>query len=113
MATCFVAGDRGHDNVHGSAVLPDALRWLWRDWNQPITASRGRPGAERHYVTEILDPAAGWQLVTGGHGAIGALAVDRAGDVYFTEQSGDRIVKVEEAAGRLSVFTSGIPRRSR
>ena len=45
----FVAGDRGHDAIHGSAVLPDALRWLWRDWTNPIVPSRGKPGAERHY----------------------------------------------------------------
>ncbi|HVD77149.1 MAG TPA: alpha/beta hydrolase-fold protein, partial [Vicinamibacteria bacterium] len=25
----FIQGDRGHDNVQGSAILPDALRWLW------------------------------------------------------------------------------------
>ena len=27
---CFVAGSGGHDSEHGGAVLPDALRWLWR-----------------------------------------------------------------------------------
>ena len=26
----FVAGTGGHDGEHGGAVLPDALRWLWR-----------------------------------------------------------------------------------
>jgi hypothetical protein len=27
---CFVAGKGDHDGKHGGAVLPDALRWLWR-----------------------------------------------------------------------------------
>ena len=26
----FVAGTGGHDGVHGGAILPDSLRWLWR-----------------------------------------------------------------------------------
>ncbi len=26
----FVLGDGGHDMNHGGAILPDALRWLWR-----------------------------------------------------------------------------------
>lgn len=27
----FVYGTGGHNDIHGSATLPDALRWLWRD----------------------------------------------------------------------------------
>ena len=26
----FVGGTGGHDGEHAGAVLPDALRWLWR-----------------------------------------------------------------------------------
>lgn len=28
----FVIGDGGHSGKHGTAILPDALRWLWRDY---------------------------------------------------------------------------------
>jgi enterochelin esterase-like enzyme len=28
----FIAGHGGHSNKHEAAVLPDALKWLWRDW---------------------------------------------------------------------------------
>ena len=28
----FEFGDGGHSPKHGGAILPDALRWLWRDW---------------------------------------------------------------------------------
>ena len=27
----FVYGTGGHNDIHGGAVLPDAMRWLWRD----------------------------------------------------------------------------------
>ena len=28
----FVAGDGGHTPKHGGSILPDTLRWLWRDY---------------------------------------------------------------------------------
>jgi len=27
----FVYGEGGHNGIHGGAILPDSLRWLWRD----------------------------------------------------------------------------------
>ncbi|MCB9885114.1 MAG: esterase family protein [Planctomycetes bacterium] len=27
-------GEGGHDGKHGGAILPDSLRWLWRDWRE-------------------------------------------------------------------------------
>ena len=37
----FVGGIGGHNGKHGGAILPDALRWLWRDHvsGAPVTAS--------------------------------------------------------------------------
>lgn len=28
----FVYGSGGHNGKHGGAILPESLRWLWRDW---------------------------------------------------------------------------------
>lgn len=28
----FVYGDGGHNHKHGGAIMPDTLRWLWRDY---------------------------------------------------------------------------------
>jgi enterochelin esterase-like enzyme len=30
----FVYGTGAHSGVHGGAILPDSLRWLWRDWQK-------------------------------------------------------------------------------
>jgi enterochelin esterase-like enzyme len=35
----FVFGQGFHSNAHGRAILPDSLRWLWRDY-KPGTASK-------------------------------------------------------------------------
>ena len=28
-----VWGEGGHNREHGGAILPDTLRWLWRDYD--------------------------------------------------------------------------------
>lgn len=30
----FVAGEEGHNAKHGAAIFPDAMRWLWRGWDE-------------------------------------------------------------------------------
>ena len=103
-----VWGTEGHNGIHGSALLPDALRWLWRDYPQPITASR-RVG-ERHEVMQILDPAREWEEVSSGHGFTEGPAADKDGNVYFTDGLQDKIFKIgadggvklwKEKAGRV------------
>lgn len=33
----FVGGTGGHSGVHGGAILPESLRWLWRDWKETLS----------------------------------------------------------------------------
>lgn len=103
----FVTGDQAHNSIHGSAILPDALRWLFRSWKEPIGKSRGVAGAERHFVTEILDPHHDWQLVSEGHRFTEGPAVDRQGNVYFTDIPNNRIHRIEHATSKVTVFKEG------
>ena len=32
----FEGGTGGHDGKHGGAILPESLRWLWRDWKETV-----------------------------------------------------------------------------
>ena len=90
----FVVGTEAHNSKHGSAILPDALRWLWRDYPQADRKSRGSKG-DRHYITEILDPGIG---LGGGERRATASpkgpAVDREGNVFFTDIPNNRIHKI-------------------
>ncbi len=38
----FVFGQGFHSNRHGRAILPESLRWLWRDYNPGTAASNGK-----------------------------------------------------------------------
>ena len=46
--TTLVIGTEAHNSKHGSAILPDALRWLWRDYPAPIAKPKNGP---RHFLT--------------------------------------------------------------
>lgn len=34
----YVVGTGGHDGRQGTAILPEALKWVWRDYPAPVTA---------------------------------------------------------------------------
>jgi sugar lactone lactonase YvrE/enterochelin esterase-like enzyme len=99
----FVTGSEAHNSVHGSSILPDALRWLWRDWKEPIRARHGRTDVDRHYVSEILDAASGWEVMSSGHKFTEGPAVDKQGNVFFTDIPNNRIHKIAPD-GKVSVF---------
>jgi sugar lactone lactonase YvrE len=87
----------------GAAILPDALRWLWRDYGTPIVASTGGKG-DRHFVTEILDPGKGWELVGSGYKATDGPAVDKSGNVYYSDNANSKIYKAAAANGKVTIF---------
>jgi gluconolactonase len=47
-------GEDGHSNRHGASILPETLRWLWRDYPQPITVNEPPPGAGRGIFSQLL-----------------------------------------------------------
>lgn len=96
----FVVGTEGHNNKHGSAILPDAMRWLWRGYPKPI--AKPAPTMERGIAT-IVDPAKDWEVVSAGHKFTEGPAVDRQGNVYFTDIPNNRIHKVA-LDGKVTIF---------
>jgi len=100
--TTFVIGGEGHNSRHGSAILPDALRWLWGDYPEPIKKPVESPG-DRHYFSMIADPASNWELLSQGHKLTEGPAFDRDGSFFFTDIPNNRIHKIT-TDGKVSVF---------
>jgi sugar lactone lactonase YvrE/enterochelin esterase-like enzyme len=92
-------GDGGHTGKHGGAILPDALRWLWKDYPQRKIAA----GTDaRQPVMEVLIPGEGWTLVGEGyHFTEGPTANDK-GELFFSDGKSNRIHKV--SGGAVTVF---------
>jgi sugar lactone lactonase YvrE len=47
-------GEDGHSNRHGASILPETLRWLWRDYPQPIAVKEPQPGAGRGIFADLV-----------------------------------------------------------
>lgn len=104
----LVLGDGGHDTRQGSAMMPDAMRWLWRDYPKPIAvhepASMGQPGYDpRGRVYTMISADKPWQQVGETYKSVGSPASDKDGNVYFADAAANRIYK-SDASGRVGVF---------
>jgi len=101
-------GTGAHNTEQSGAVLPDALRWLWRGYPAPIvvhepTAAK-QPGYDttnRVFSTIYLDKP--WQEVGGDYGEILSLAADQNGNVYFPAPFVQGIERVD-TDGKATAF---------
>ncbi|RJL02880.1 alpha/beta hydrolase-fold protein [Paracoccus siganidrum] len=91
----FEYGVAGHESTHGRAVMPDALRWLWRDYPEPIKVISlpfyyGQPGSEdRGHVFSVINGDETWEQVGTDYGTISSIASDMDGNVHFNDDSGN------------------------
>jgi sugar lactone lactonase YvrE len=119
----FVTGDKDHDMIQGGAVLPDALRWLWRDYPQPI------PKPALHHLgdrqTGFVEVDKDWALVGmtchvrrqnegtykvdfgSEFGDAEGIAVDGPGNVFISDSTGKSICRID-LAGQGSTFAAGV-----
>ncbi|HEX4022121.1 MAG TPA: SMP-30/gluconolactonase/LRE family protein [Acidobacteriaceae bacterium] len=74
-----VWGTGTHDTSQATAVFPDAMRWLWRDYPAPIRARA--PGNPR--LREIAVPGESWQLADVLCGKRVSVAVEPDGTIVF------------------------------
>lgn len=93
-------GEGGHDGAHAAAVMPEAMRWLWRGYPEPIKTA---PNPIEPRRLEILAPGANWDLVSSGHELVEAPACNPAGEVFFCDSRAGRIYR-SGTDGKTRVF---------
>ena len=85
-----VWGTGGHNNLHGTAVFPEAMRWLWRDYPKPIRAGQSK----NQFLADILLEDKGWELVGENYGFTEGMAVNARGDVFFQDVPNAKTYKI-------------------
>jgi gluconolactonase len=95
-----VWGDGGHNSKHGASLLPDALRWLWKDWPAPVTT---HPEASSQPAKDFLIEGEDWQLVGEGYQFTEGPASDAKGNLYFADVPQGKIYRLDKD-GKPEVF---------
>lgn len=98
-------GDGGHNGKHGAAIFADAMRWLWADFDQPITTSI----AEHPELADRLIDGEDWTLVSQGHRYTEGPAVSPDGSVYFVDGPAGEIWKVGADGTSASKYIDDMP----
>jgi gluconolactonase len=94
----LVLGDEAHNMRHGAAIMPEALRWLWREYPKPIVAREpagmSKPGWDpRGAVFSIISSDKPWEQVGNTYPSATSPAADKDGNVYFADPTTSRIYK--------------------
>ena len=96
-----VWGEGAHNGRHGTAIFPDAMKWLWKDW--PAKVKTGI--TKNNTITDLLIPGEDWQLVGEGYRFSEGPVANAKGEVYFADGSSNNIWKVA-LDGKLTEFAT-------
>jgi len=95
-----VWGEGGHSGKQASEILPEALRWLWKDWPEPVKA-----GAGSQQLREIVAPGESWTLVADGYKFTEGPAANAQGEVFFNDIPNSKTYRIG-LDGKVSVFVA-------
>ena len=120
-------GVLGHEGSHGESILPDVMRWLWKDWPKPVEAGTSKNSMLR----AVLQPEEDWQpvgtaapaparqnagasiyrspSVLSEHSTAAALASDASGRVYVQNPSTGTIdrINADGSTGHFATVSPG------
>lgn len=102
-----VWGEGAHNGRHGTALFPDAMKWLWKDWPAPVKTG----ATKNNFLNDLLLPGEGWQLVSEGHRFTEGPVANAKGEVFFTDGNNNKIFKAG-LDGKVSEFVTDSNRAS-
>lgn len=85
-----VWGTGGHSGAHGTAIFPQAMRWLWKDW--PATVAKGK--SRNDFLSTLLIPGEDWELVAEGYQFTEGTTVNAKGETFYVDINPSKIYKV-------------------
>ncbi|WP_439585068.1 SMP-30/gluconolactonase/LRE family protein [Dyadobacter bucti] len=83
-------GEGGHNGKQGTAIFPDAMRFLWKDWPKPVKAGQ----SQNQTLSGILVTGQSWELVGDGYRFTEGAASNQAGELYYQDIPNAKTYKV-------------------
>ncbi|SFJ60875.1 SMP-30/gluconolactonase/LRE family protein [Planctomicrobium piriforme] len=96
-------GDGGHNAKHGSQIMPDALRFIWHDYPQPVA----KPAPQKARIDIVIE-GEDWQEVSSGHKFTEGPAVNEQGEVFFSDVPNGKVHKIA-LDGKVTLFAENCP----
>jgi sugar lactone lactonase YvrE len=85
-----VWGEGGHNGNQGTAIFPQAMRWLWKDWPKAI----GKGNSKNQFLADLLIPGEDWELVGQDYKFTEGTAANAKGEVYYQDIPASKTYKV-------------------
>ncbi|MEJ7679198.1 MAG: alpha/beta hydrolase-fold protein [Segetibacter sp.] len=83
-------GEGQHNGKHGTAIFPNAMRWLWKDWPKPVSTGNSK----NQFLSDILVPGQNWELVGQGYKFTEGTATNAAGEVFYQDIPNSKTYKI-------------------
>ena len=77
-----VWGQGGHNGKQGTAVFPDAMRWLWKNYPEKVVPASPN---KNQYLKDILLENQNWELVGEGYSFTEGTIANEKGEVFFQD----------------------------
>ena len=100
-------GEGQHNGKQGTAIFPEAMRWLWKDW--PTVTVPGE--TKNQMLNDILIPGEDWKLVGANYKFTEGAAVNAQGDAFFQDIPNSKTYEVD-VNGKLSDLNINAKRAS-
>jgi sugar lactone lactonase YvrE/predicted alpha/beta superfamily hydrolase len=94
-----VWAEGAHNGRHATSIFPDAMRWLWKDWPQPVKTGQSK----NNTLDAILIPGDNWQLVGEGYRFTEGPAANAKGEIFFNDVPNSKTYKVG-LDGKVGLF---------
>jgi len=83
-------GTGGHSGAQGTAIFPQAMRWLWKDWPKPVT----KGNSKNDFLRNLLIPGEEWELVGQGYQFTEGTGANTSGEMYYQDIPTSKTYKV-------------------
>ncbi len=84
-------GEGGHNGKQGTALFPEAMRYLWKDWPAPIKAG----SSKNQMLSDLLIPGSDWELVGEGYKFTEGPGANQSGELVYQDIPNSMTYKVD------------------